>query len=371
MRPETETADPARAGAAAARLRLYQLVSPALPVGAFSYAEGLEVLAQSGRLADAGAVEVWLEAELRRGAVRLEAAALPGLTLLLRQWQQLAVAEKLAEAGQLAEPEIFADVGQLSDVGQFAVAEYGYITEPPADISGQLPPAEQIAITGHTNETGRSTDAGHTTDDGHKTGAGLGTIATHKTITDHKADTASGTNNGNMAFAVIEFIAEVAPVAAPFAGAPPGAAAAREALLDSDGWLLAQRDAPEMRAQQRQMGGSLLQLLADLGWPLPLATPLAWPAAFAWAGLCLQIAPLELVEAYLYGWVANQLSASLRLVPLGPTQAQRLQLRLAPLLSEQAAQLLASQPEQLWSGGVGAGLAQLSQAELYSRLFRS
>jgi urease accessory protein len=142
-------------------------------------------------------------------------------------------------------------------------------------------------------------------------------------------------------------------------------------LLDRDGWLLAQRDAPELRAQQRQMGGSLLQLLADLGWPLPQATPLAWPAAFAWAGLSLEIAPLELVEAYLYGWVANQLSAALRLVPLGPTQAQRLQLRLAPLLAEQAAQLLASEPEQLWSGGVGAGLAQLGQAELYSRLFRS
>ena len=119
------------------------------------------------------------------------------------------------------------------------------------------------------------------------------------------------------------------------------------------------------------MGGSLLQLLADLGWPLPQATSLAWPAAFAWAGLSLEIAPLELVEAYLYGWVANQLSAALRLVPLGPTQAQRLQLRLAPLLAEQAAQLLASEPEQLWSGGVGAGLAQLGQAELYSRLFRS
>ena len=160
-------------------------------------------------------------------------------------------------------------------------------------------------------------------------------------------------------------------MAAPFAATPTGAAAAREALLDPDGWLLAQRDAPELRAQQRQMGGSLLQLLADLGWPLPQATPLAWPAAFAWAGLCLQIAPLELVEAYLYGWVANQLSAALRLVPLGPTQAQRLQLQLAPLLAEQAAQLLGSEPEQLWSGGVGAGLAQLGQAELYSRLFRS
>ena len=30
------------------RLRLFQLVSPALPVGAFSYSEGLEVLCSAG-----------------------------------------------------------------------------------------------------------------------------------------------------------------------------------------------------------------------------------------------------------------------------------------------------------------------------------
>ena len=207
--------------------------------------------------------------------------------------------------------------------------------ETPADASTLLDPVKQIALAGPMADTRLSTDSGH------------------------------------KAIAAIKSNAEVEPLAALLAAAPAGAAAAREALLDRDGWLLAQRDAPELRAQQRQMGGSLLQLLADLGWPLPLATPLAWPAAFAWAGLCLQIAPLELVEAYLYGWVANQLSAALRLVPLGPTQAQRLQLRLAPLLAEQAAQLLASEPEQLWTGGVGAGLAQLGQAELYSRLFRS
>ena len=302
MNPETtSTSTTAAANAAAAataaaayesvaaRLRLYQLVSPALPVGAFSYAEGLEVLVQSGRLADAATVQHWLEAELRRGAVRLEAAALPGLTMLLRQWRQLVAAEQLA----IAEPT--------------AVAE-------PMAVAGPIAVAEPMAVAGHRAVAGNRAVAGHTA---------------------------------------------------------VGAAAARGALVDRDGWLLAQRDAPELRAQQRQMGGSLLQLLADLGWPLPLATPLAWPAAFAWAGVCLEISPAELVEAYLYGWVANQLSAAVRLVPLGPTQAQRLQLRLAPLLADQAAQLVATEPERLWSGGVGAALAQLAQAELYSRLFRS
>jgi urease accessory protein len=228
-----------------ASLRLLQLVSPALPVGAFSYAEGLEVLQQQGRLGDAQAVGAWLEAELAGGGLTIEAASLTGLRALLARW--------------------------------------------------------------------------------------------------------------------------AAPVGAP----GPGAPAPAEELLDWDGWLLAQREAAGMRAQQRQMGQSLLQLLADLGWPLPSPLRLAWPAAWAWAGLVLELDEQAVVEGYLYGWVANQLSAAVRLVPLGPTEAQRLQLGLAPLIAERARTLVAADPRQLWNAGVGAGLAQLQQSELYSRLFRS
>jgi urease accessory protein len=237
--PVTMTTEGA-GGTAGARLRLLQLVSPALPVGAFSYSEGLEVLVQEGSLNDAAALLRWLRAELERGALALETAA-------------------LAELRQ-----------------------------------------------------------------------GLG------------------------------------------AGDGPASA-----VTDLDGWLLALREAPEVRAQQRQMGASLLQLLADLGWPLPEREPgaapptLAWPAAFAWAGLCLEIGSPELEEAYLYGWTANQISAAVRLVPLGATEGQRLQLQLAPLIAERAAELAATDPRELWIGGVGAGLAQLRHAELYSRLFRS
>jgi len=225
------------------RLHLYQLVSPALPVGGFSYSEGLEWLVQHGRLGDAAALRSWLEAELRRGCLSVEAATLPGLMALL--------------------------------------------------------------------ERACSAD-------------------------------------------------------------PPQADAALQAVAERDGWLLAQREAPELRAQQRQMGGSLCGLLADLGWPLPAAAPpLAWPAAWAWAGVCLQLDPGELVEAFLYSWVAGQLSAAVRLVPLGPTQAQGLQLALAPLLAQRARELAVADPASLWTGGVGASLAQLGHSELYSRLFRS
>ena len=219
-------------------LALLQLVSPALPVGAFSYSEGLEVLIQNGALNDEFELQHWIEAELQRGALRLEAAALKPLRALFQGWE---------------------------DEG----------LEMPSD------------------------------------------------------------------------------------------------LISLDGWLLALRESAEVRAQQVQMGGSLLALMADLGHPLPQPVVLAWPAAWAWAALSLKISEQEMVEGYLYGWVANQLSAAVRLVPLGPTTAQRIQQQLLPMIRDQASVLKDQDPRALWCGGAGAGLAQLAHAELYSRLFRS
>lgn len=220
-------------------LALLQLVSPALPVGAFSYSEGLEVLVQTNGLNDEQAVQDWLTAELTRGALRLEVAALPKLRQQLELW-----------------------------VHQ-------------GDVQG------------------------------------------------------------------------------------------RYGVENLDGWLLATREASELRAQQRQMGQSLVQLLNDLGHPLPESVRFSWPAAWAWAASAMAIPVLEMLEGYLYGWVANQLSAAVRLVPLGPTRAQVLQQRLLPLIQEQALQLQDMDPQQMWSAGVGASLTQLAHAELYSRLFRS
>lgn len=220
-------------------LALLQLVSPALPVGAFSYSEGLEVLVQTNGLNDEHAVQDWLTAELTRGALRLEVAALPKLRRQLELWV-------------------------------------------------------------------------------------------------HRGDVKG-----------------------------------RHGVQNLDGWLLATREASELRAQQRQMGQSLVQLLDDLGHPLPEPVRLNWPAAWAWAASAMAIPVLDMLEGYLYGWVANQLSAAVRLVPLGPTRAQVLQQRLLPLIKEQALQLGDMDPQQMWSSGVGASLTQLAHAELYSRLFRS
>lgn len=57
-------------------LCLLQLASPALPVGAYSYSEGLETLVENGIIHNQVSLKHWLEAELRYGAIRLEAGVM-------------------------------------------------------------------------------------------------------------------------------------------------------------------------------------------------------------------------------------------------------------------------------------------------------
>ncbi|MGI8504931.1 MAG: urease accessory protein UreF [Hassallia sp.] len=57
-------------------LCLLQLASPALPVGAYSYSEGLETLVENNVINNQECLLHWLKAELRYGAIRLEAAVM-------------------------------------------------------------------------------------------------------------------------------------------------------------------------------------------------------------------------------------------------------------------------------------------------------
>jgi urease accessory protein len=57
-------------------LCLLQLASPSLPVGGYSYSEGLETLVEDGAIAQRENLKHWIEMELRYGAIRMEAAVM-------------------------------------------------------------------------------------------------------------------------------------------------------------------------------------------------------------------------------------------------------------------------------------------------------
>lgn len=57
-------------------LRLYQLISPALPVGAFTYSQGLEWAIECGWVKDAASLEGWLQSVLEHSVATLEVPVL-------------------------------------------------------------------------------------------------------------------------------------------------------------------------------------------------------------------------------------------------------------------------------------------------------
>jgi urease accessory protein len=63
--------------------RLLQLASPALPVGAYSYSQGLEAAVEAGTIADAQGALRWIGDALSLGIGRLEA---PVLACMQRAW---------------------------------------------------------------------------------------------------------------------------------------------------------------------------------------------------------------------------------------------------------------------------------------------
>ena len=54
-------------------LHLLQLVSPSLPIGAYSYSQGLEAALENGTVSDAASARIWIAATLHQVVARFEA----------------------------------------------------------------------------------------------------------------------------------------------------------------------------------------------------------------------------------------------------------------------------------------------------------
>ncbi|CEJ48403.1 urease accessory protein UreF [Umezakia ovalisporum] len=126
-------------------LSILQLTSPGLPVGAYSYSEGLEMLVENGTISHQASLKHWLQAELRYGAIRLDGAVMVraqesasiGDVSALCSWNMwLSAARETAELrasswqmgrsltqllGKL-EPEIIPLVNAVGNPGNYAIA---------------------------------------------------------------------------------------------------------------------------------------------------------------------------------------------------------------------------------------------------------
>ena len=144
-------------------------------------------------------------------------------------------------------------------------------------------------------------------------------------------------------------------------------------LLSLDKWLLSSRDSKEIREQQTQMAKSLLELSKEFGFEYVYKTNknITWPLAWSWICFCFEIKKLEIIENFIYAWTANQLSAAIRLIPMGSTKAQIIQLELLDLISEVSNEIVDRNINELYVGNISLSMAQQNHNDLYTKLFRN
>jgi urease accessory protein len=144
---------------------------------------------------------------------------------------------------------------------------------------------------------------------------------------------------------------------------------ARFAAINAE--LLAARETAELRAETRQMGGSLLRLFDTFRLAPPALEAASYPAAFAAACCGLGVDREAGLAAYLWSWVENQVLAAVKTIPLGQQAGQSMLLALRGVVARAVTVAAALRDEELGTAAVAFALCSARHESLYSRLFRS
>ncbi|HSP58295.1 MAG TPA: urease accessory UreF family protein [Halomonas sp.] len=150
----TEALDHAGRGNDLALLGLLQLVSPALPIGAFAFSQGLESAFELGWVTDEASLGDWLEGVLDDGLTRCELPVLARLHVAWAERDGEAIAEWDAwlaanrETAELASEDarlgasLARLLGSLGRLPGGSTSQEGYsLDSPPQDSSSQETPA--------------------------------------------------------------------------------------------------------------------------------------------------------------------------------------------------------------------------------------
>jgi urease accessory protein len=140
-------------------------------------------------------------------------------------------------------------------------------------------------------------------------------------------------------------------------------------------WLHACRESAELQAEDHQLGNALARLLTDLG----LEEARIWmsdgqatyAALFALAAARWHIGAHDMALGYLWSWCENQITAALKLMPLGQTAGQRILSALIGRLPAALQDAEACADDDIGQLAPAQAIASAMHESQYSRLFRS
>lgn len=161
-----------------------------------------------------------------------------------------------------------------------------------------------------------------------------------------------------------------------------------DAVLVAEAWRLAaeRQDLAEVADLAEALAGSaerhletmnqgIAFLAASRAWPLPvhdeLADGVAWPVAVGAVAGASGIALEAVLAAFLHAFIANQVQAALRLMPLGQSAGVSVLAEIEPEIAVVAARAARSTLDDLGSSALNAEIAAMNHETLNSRIFRT
>lgn len=140
-------------------------------------------------------------------------------------------------------------------------------------------------------------------------------------------------------------------------------------------WLLANRETAELRYSDRAMGQALARILAGLGvqsaahWTK--APGCTFAAMFALACVRWGIRPPDGAGGLAWSWAENQVTAGIKLIPLGQSAGQRVLFRLGSAIPSVCETGLGLGDAGIGGAAPGLALASCAHEVQRTRLFRS
>jgi len=140
-------------------------------------------------------------------------------------------------------------------------------------------------------------------------------------------------------------------------------------------WLGASRESHELELEDRRMAESLLSLLHSLNdggaERLSLSGHVSYPAAFALAAHQWNITAFDALRGLMWAVVESQVTAAIRLVPLGHTAGQRILIAAIDAIETAAQKAATISDEDIGNVAPVLAMASAWHETQYSRLFRS
>lgn len=135
--------------------------------------------------------------------------------------------------------------------------------------------------------------------------------------------------------------------------------------------LIAHAFAPSAeRLKETTLQGAAFTKTTSQIWGTALPA-LTYPVALGHSARCHDL-PLELtLQLYLQAFMANLVTAGMRLIPLGQTNGQRLIKRHTPLCVAIAAEVIEGTLDELSSTAFLSDIASMKHEQQYSRIFRT